>query len=331
MVAESMLSSGRGSNSEKASALKAGIIPPFSQGTQDGKSKNMTIAGRHTLFALFSLALLLFALTPLRELLSLSLDWSNSHLSYIPLIPLTSAALICWNRKTIFRDLRTSAVPAMAAFVIGGALYSAGRTYGSHLPENDYLSVMTASVLAFWFGGFLLFYGGAAFRAGLFPVLFLSLMIPIPGRILEGFIRLLQHGSSDLVSVIFTLTGTPAHRETEVIFALPKVRIEVGEACSGIRSTLMMLLTTLVAAHWCLRSNWRKTALIIAVIPVSLFKNAVRIVTLTLLAVHYDMGFLTGSLHHDGGVLFMIGGLCLMYPLLAVLVRSEQTVTNLDA
>ena len=43
-----------------------------------------------------------------------------------------------------------------------------------------------------------------------------------------------------------------------------------------------------------------------------------------LLAIHFDMGFLNGSLHHEGGVLFMMAGLCLMYPVLALLVRSEE-------
>jgi len=284
----------------------------------------MTIARRNTLFALFWLALILFARAPIRRLLSLSLDWGNDHFSYISLIPFISAALIYWNRKRIFGDLQTSAVPAMAVSAIGGAIYYAARTYGSHLAETDYLALTTTAVLAFWLGGFLLFYGGAAFRAGLFPLMFLGLMIPIPDRILEGFVRLLQHGSSEVVSVLFTLTGTPAHRESDVIFALPKVTIKVAEECSGIRSTLMMLIITLVAAHLCLRSNWKKTALLIAVIPISLFKNAVRIVTLSLLAIHFDMGFLNGSLHHEGGVLFMMAGLCLMYPVLALLVRSEE-------
>jgi len=42
------------------------------------------------------------------------------------------------------------------------------------------------------------------------------------------------------------------------------------------------------------------------------------------LAIHYDMGFLTGSLHHEGGILFMLGGLGLLYPVLLLLVRSEE-------
>jgi exosortase/archaeosortase family protein len=60
------------------------------------------------------------------------------------------------------------------------------------------------------------------------------------------------------------------------------------------------------------------------VVPVSLFKNAVRIVTLTLLALHVDMSFLTGSLHQDGGIVFMMIGLAILYPFLVLLMRSEE-------
>ena len=211
----------------------------------------------------------------------------------------------------------------MTAFAIGGAIRYALWKYGLIVAENDQLVLACAAVLAFWLGGFLLFYGSVAFRNCLFPLMFMVLAIPIPDRLMEEFVRLLQTGSSDLVSVLFTLTGTPVYRQSRNVFALPTVTIEVAEACSGIRSTLTMLIITLLAAHLSLRSNWKKIALLASVIPVSLFKNAVRIVTLTLLAIHYDMSFLSGSLHNDGGVVFMMGGLFLLYPILIILVRSE--------
>jgi exosortase len=181
---------------------------------------------------------------------------------------------------------------------------------------------MTAALLACWLGGFLFVYGTAAFRVALFPLLFLALAIPIPQRIIDGLMLFLQRASADLVSIFFTLTHIPFFRN-DMVFTLPTVAIEVAEACSGIRSTIGMLIVTLLAAHLLLQSNWRRIGLLLMVIPISLFKNAVRIVTLTLLATHYDMSFLTGNLHHEGGVLFMLGGLGLMYPVLSLLARSE--------
>ena len=57
--------------------------------------------------------------------------------------------------------------------------------------------------------------------------------------------------------------------------------------------------------------------------PLTILKNGIRIVTLSLLAIHVDPGFLTGQLHHDGGVLFFLLTLAMMAPVLAWLRRSE--------
>ncbi len=283
----------------------------------------MTSSQRHILFAGLFAALALAGFGVIRELIALSLDLENKHSSYVVLIPIISAVLVFWDRKAAFARLATSPVPAIVAFAASGLLFYAARTFAGGLDSNDRLSLMTASLIAAVYGAWLLSYGAAAFRTALFPLLFLGLTIPIPSRIMDAIVHFLQMGSADVVSLLFTITGTPAYRNTDVVFVLPGATIEVAEACSGIRSTLAILLITLLAAHMLLRSNWRRTALMLAVVPISLLKNAVRIVTLTLLAIHYDMGFLTGNLHNDGGVVFMMIGLFLEYPVLSLLARSE--------
>jgi exosortase/archaeosortase family protein len=57
-------------------------------------------------------------------------------------------------------------------------------------------------------------------------------------------------------------------------------------------------------------------------------KNGVRIVTLTLLATYVDPGFLYGKLHRQGGVVFFLFGLLLMWPILWLLQRSEPKRTS---
>ena len=283
----------------------------------------MKSSTRHKLFGLFSVSLALFLLGPLRQLVAFALDRSGTiDSSHILLIPFITAALLFFNRRRVFSDLQVSAVPAAIVWVAGAAFYYAGRTYSQALAQSDYMALMAGAVITFWLGGFLLFYGTAAFKAGLFPLLFLSLAVPIPADLFHGVARWLQYGSAEMVSAIFTLTRTPAFRDG-FVFLLPGLTIEVAEECSGIRSTLGIFIVTLLAGHLLLRSKWKKTALLLAVIPISLFKNAVRIATLSLLAIHWDKGFITGRLHHEGGIVFMMIGLGLIYPLLAVLVKSE--------
>jgi exosortase len=284
----------------------------------------VTLSHRNTVFALFSLLLVLVAHGLIVRLITLALGFRDSRgdMSHILLIPLISGTLIYFKRQKIFCNLGTSIVGAGMAFAASATLFSLARTFELQLGENDYLGVMTAALLACWLGAFLLVYGSTVFKAALFPLLFLTLAIPIPHRIVEEMMVFLQRGSADLVSILLTLSGTPFYRNN-MVFTMPTVAIEVADACSGIRSTIGMVIITLLAAHSMLRSNWKRVALLIAVIPVSLLKNAVRIVVLTLLAIHFDMGFLTGNLHHEGGILFMLGGLGLMYPLLLVLASSE--------
>ena len=44
----------------------------------------------------------------------------------------------------------------------------------------------------------------------------------------------------------------------------------------------------------------------IAAVPLSVGKNALRIFTLSMLAIHVDPSFLTGRLHREGGVVFFL-------------------------
>jgi len=50
-----------------------------------------------------------------------------------------------------------------------------------------------------------------------------------------------------------------------------------------------------------------------------ILKNGIRIVTLTVLAIHVDPAFLHGSLHRQGGVFFFLLGLLLLLPLYLLL------------
>jgi len=107
------------------------------------------------------------------------------------------------------------------------------------------------------------------------------------------------------------------------IFHLPSQSIEVAKECSGIRSSLCLILLTLVIAHESLRGNFRRFVLLLSTVPIVILKNGVRIVTLTLLAIYVDPSFLTGRLHHEGGIVFFLIGLVMLFPVLRLLRRGE--------
>jgi len=155
------------------------------------------------------------------------------------------------------------------------------------------------------------FYGPQAFKALLFPLLLLFLMVPLPhpaiGKIVEG----LQVASMYATSTLFKVAGVPVLANGFII-SLPGFDIEIAKECSGIRSSIVLVVTALVVQHFCLRAGWTKAVFVLAVVPLAIAKNAVRIFTLSMLAMKVDPGFLKGSLHHEGGIAFYLlalGGL----------------------
>jgi exosortase/archaeosortase family protein len=103
------------------------------------------------------------------------------------------------------------------------------------------------------------------------------------------------------------------------------VNVEVATQCSGIRSSLALCITCLLGGHLTLQTGWRKAVFVLAAIPMAMFKNGVRIVTLSLLAIHVDMSWLTNSkLHHDGGIVFFLTALLMLWPLLLLLRWTEN-------
>jgi exosortase C (VPDSG-CTERM-specific) len=189
--------------------------------------------------------------------------------------------------------------------VAGLAAYWYWRAQGAALTANDYLACVIFSLVC-WVGagGFVLL-GKERLRFLAFPAVFLVFMVPFPAAIELGFERFLQHASATVVHGLFALSGTPVLRD-DLVFQLPGIRIQVAEECSGIRSTLVLFITSLVAGYLFLRSPWRRAGLVAAVIPLGILRNAVRIFVICFLCIHLDPSWIDSDLHHRGGPLFFL-------------------------
>ena len=153
-------------------------------------------------------------------------------------------------------------------------------------------------------------------------------MIPIPTVILDPLIRILQVGSAHFTYAIFKIIGIPVFRDG-MIFELPGIAIEVAKECSGIRSTLALIITSVIIGYLFLQSSAKRIILVLTIFPLTIIKNAIRITTLSLLAVYVDKSFLTGSfLHHSGGIIFFLIALVLLAPFLFFLRKLENKPTS---
>jgi exosortase len=261
------------------------------------------------------------AFTPLKGLLTTASQ--SEYYSHILLIPLVSGYFIYSGRKKIFEDTKYSYPFGIPLLVIGILLYGLGWHPGNRLNQNDYSSLMTFSAIVFWIGAFVIFYGTEAFRKAIFPLLFLVFMIPIPSLLMEKTIFILQMGSAEATTLLFKAANIPFLQEG-FTYHLPGMSIEIAKECSGIRSSLGLFITCIVAGHVLLRTGWKKFVAILFVFPITVLKNGIRIVTLSSLAVYVDETFLTQSfLHHSGGFLFYIPALFLLGLIFWWLRKSE--------
>jgi exosortase len=275
---------------------------------------------RWLLYALWVGASLIVFWRPLGSLVRLAAE--NDDASHIFLIPFISAGLIFVERRGIFRrtsfDLRTFSLLVLAATSIGAVVVRSRDSWSL----SETLAGYTLALVLLWIAGFALLFGRETVRAARFSVLLLLLAVPLPDFLLSHAVYYLQRGSAEVVAGLFDLTGVPYLREG-FVFRLSRVSIEIAEECSGIRSSMAVLILALLAAHFYLHSLWRQSFFIVSSLVIMIVKNGVRIATLTLLSLYVSPSFLFGKLHRDGGVVFFLLGLAFLAPILWVLKRSE--------
>jgi exosortase len=273
------------------------------------------------LFSFFILLSFIVFFEPLTGLLYFSLE--SPVYSYIPLIPLMSVFLIYSERETIFVNTSHSFIGGGILLVSALMLSVSVGANGLQLPPDYCLTFTSLAVVMFWMGGFISSYGLQAFKNAAFPLFFLVLIVPFPDSALDMVIVALQEGSFKAAYWIFKIVGVEAST-VDYVICLPGLEIEVAKECSGIRSSLSLFISSLLIGHFFLNTPISRGLLALIAVPVAIFKNAVRIVVLSLGAIYIDEGFLAGPLHRKGGILFFLLGLGVLASMTWLLRRHER-------
>jgi exosortase len=177
--------------------------------------------------------------------------------------------------------------------------------YGSEL----FLSRISLLILL---AGLTLSFGGRQLLKELrFALLVLLLAIPIPAIIFNQITFPLQILASKLASDLLPLFGVPVLREGNVI-QLPLMKLEVAEACSGIRSLMSLFTLAVFYGYFMEKSNRRRVVIVLASIPIAIAANAVRILGTGLCVQYWDPDKALGFFHEfSGWVIFLVSLTCL--------------------
>lgn len=147
--------------------------------------------------------------------------------------------------------------------------------------------------------------GTAVVRALAFPLFVLVFMIRIPLFIYQQITFPLQEIASAVASRTLELIGIPVLRDGNIL-QLASKRLEVVEACSGIRSLLSLTFLSVAYGYLFDRRIWMRVVLFIATVPIAIVANAGR-VTLTGILTEYKPEIAEGAYHaFEGWVIFMV-------------------------
>lgn len=241
--------------------------------------------------------------------------------SHILLVPFIAAYLLHQQRETLPAPGRPAWIPAVLLGALSAAAIAVGWT--ARLGSTDTLAVFSFAYVVYIAAGGFLFLGRQWMVSAAFPVSFLIFLVPLPDAAVVWLEDALVLASADVAAWMVHATGTPMLREGTV-FRLPTIVLEVARECSGIRSTWVLFITSLVASHMFLKSPWRRFALVAFVIPLGIVRNGFRILVLALLCVHIGPQMIDTIIHHRGGPIFFMLSLVPLFLFLNWLRRREQ-------
>ncbi|MGH9554671.1 MAG: exosortase A [Terriglobales bacterium] len=245
--------------------------------------------------------------------------WNDPNFSHGFLVPLFSLFLVWQNRKQLGElALKPSwfgllvMAGAMMVLVVG--------TLGAEL----FLS--RASLILLIAGMVIFFLGWGHFRALLFPVGFLFLMIPIPAILFNQITIPLQFLASTMAGGLVSELGVPVLRQGNII-QLPGMTLEVAEACSGIRSLMSLTTVAVIYAYFLETKLLPRLLLSVSAVPIAVVANGLRVTGTALLAFYWDKEAAEGFFHNFSGWLIFVLSLLMLFGLQALMswVRKRRT------
>lgn len=150
------------------------------------------------------------------------------------------------------------------------------------------------------------------------PLLLLLMLIPIPDQLYTQLTFPLQVKVSQFAEMIVRFLGVAIFREGNVM-NIPDRSFEVVEACSGLRSVVTLLTLSVIMGYFMLKNVTAKLALVVASVPVAIFVNIIRVVSMILVYHFFKLDLAIGLWHTVTGLVIFLLALLILYLLLRVL------------
>ena len=264
--------------------------------------------------------------------------WTDENYSHGLLIPFIIGYILWAQRERLAR------IPVRSSTFLGGAAVILGLfglwvgVAGAELYTQrlSLLLVLAGTVVYFW--------GVRLFRFLLVPFGLLFLALPIPAIVFNKIAFPLQLFASRCAVWSMGLLGIPVLRQGNIIELKPlnafeTKKLEVVEACSGIRSLMTLLTLAVVFAYFThspsdepptsgkrlgwLKSYWfwRAVIIVASAVPIAILTNAFRVSGTGVLANYYGTEVADGFFHTFSGWAIYIVAFILLFGIGMILDR----------
>jgi len=249
---------------------------------------------------------LLFLATYAVVLGRMGMQWqTDSNMSHGVFVPMLVGYIVWRKRHQLAAAKVSHNLFGLALMLLGGALLCVGP------PSLDtYATVTRIAFVLSLVGALLYLRGPATLRILLYPLVLMLLMIPMPGFIIERLTFPLQIVASTLAERVLEILGFSVLRDGNILM-LPGQTLNIAEACSGLRS--LVALTFLGQAYIYLFDSrpWMRAVIAVIVIPIAVFANALRVVTIAVAGSH-NREWGEGLYHESAGwIVFVAAFVCI--------------------
>jgi exosortase len=255
--------------------------------------------------------------------------WTDENYSHGLLIPIVIGYILWSERERFSRETSRPSFLWGGLIVVFAMLSLWVGTAGAEL------YVQRMSLVLMLVGVTIYFWGWRLLRLLMVPLGLLILAIPIPAILFNKIAFPLQLFASRCAVWAMRLFDIPVLRQGNVIELMPKgaretKKLEVVEACSGIRSLMTLVTLAVVFAYFTRpKSNdgdgggllsrvksygfWRSVILVVSAVPIAILTNALRVSGTGVLAHYYGTEVADGFFHSFSGWVVYILAFMLLF------------------
>jgi exosortase len=167
------------------------------------------------------------------------------------------------------------------------------------------------SFILWIYGSTIVIFGFSMWRALVFPMFFLLLMVPFPYLLYDQIAFPLKMVASNVAASLLDFVGIPAYREGNII-VLTTMTLDVVDACSGIRSLMSLITIGCIVCYFRNRNKYVQAFVVLSAVPIAILVNSLRVF---FTGVFIDLGYIRiaeGFYHTFSGWLVFLGGFFLM-------------------